>query len=398
MGNLSVEIKLGLAVLAVCALAAIGGAVISGTIFERSVEEAALTTLQTAADAFAAQERSEIEKLASTLDALQANDELRAAFVKRDRDRLLAIATPLFATMSRRDRITHWYFIEAEPEKTVFLRVHRPELRGDRVDRTTLQRAIETRELGAGKELGQTAFALRAVRPWIHQGKLLGYMELAEEIDFFLTAMKARTGDDYGLLVKKKFLDEQDWARVLGPKANTWNDRPDVVVVNTTTFTEGIIDYAGDVETIPERGQMLGEVTRGERAFVRGIFPVRDAGGRQVGGFFVLHDFTRHHAALQAGLLQSSLAQLALGAIAAALVVLLVHRLLFVRLRRIRRALEAAARDAALPPSRIVELDSDDEIGRLEAVFRRVMFPATPRPQPEGAPESAPPDARDATR
>jgi hypothetical protein len=398
MGNLSVEIKLALVVLAVCMVTAVAGAAISGGIFERSVEDAALSTLQSAADAFAAQERAEIEKLAATLDALQANDDLRTAFVARDRDRLLAAAAPLFATMSRRDRITHWYFIEAEPAKTVFLRVHRPELRGDVIERSTLQRAIETRELGAGKELGQTAFALRAVRPWFHQGKLLGYMELAEEIDYFLTAMKARTGDDYGLLVKKKYLDEQAWARVLGPRANTWNDRPDVVVVNTTTFTEGIIDYAGDVEEIPERGLMLGEAVRGERAFVRGIFPVRDASGRKVGGFFVLHDFTRAHAALRGGLVQSSLAQLSLGVGAAALVIFLVHRFLFARLRRIRLALEATAREEGMPPSRIVELESDDELGRLEAVFRRAMFPSRPRTEHGGAPQGAPPGKRDASR
>jgi hypothetical protein len=390
MVNLSVEIKLAILVLAVCVVAAIGGAVISSEIFERSVEDSEHTTLEHAWDGFAAQERTEVEKLAATLDALLANEKLRDAFVARDRQRLLSIASPLFATMSRRDRITHWYFIEPEPAKTVFLRVHRPELLGDRVDRVTLQRAIETGELGAGKELGQTAFALRAVRPWYHQGKLLGYMELAEEIDFLLTGMKANTGDDYGLLVKKKYLDEQTWARVIGQRNNTWNDRPDVVIVNTTSFADGIIDWNGEVEAIPERGEALGEVVRGDRAFVRGIFPVRDAAGRKVGGLFVLHDFTRSHDALRGGLIQSALVLLALGAVTAALVALLIRRLVFARLGRLRRGLEARARQEGLPPSRIVEVDSDDEIGRLEGVFRRVMFPARTRTETGGAPESAP--------
>jgi hypothetical protein len=396
MVNLSVEIKLAILVLVVCIVGAIAGAMISSEIFERSVEDAEHTTLEHAWDGFASQERVEVEKLAATLDALLANEGLREAFVARDRQRLLAIASPLFATISRRDRITHWYFIEPEPAKTVFLRVHRPELKGDRVDRVTLQRAIETGELGAGKELGQTAFALRAVRPWFHQGKLLGYMELAEEIDFLLTAMKANTGDDYGLLVKKKFLDEQAWARVVGQRINTWNDRPDVVIVNTTSFTNGIIDWAGDVEALPERGEALGEILRGERAFVRGIFPVRDAAGRKVGGLFVLHDFTRSHEALRGGLIQSALVLLALGALTAALVGFVVHRLVFARLGRLRVALEARAHQDSLPPSRIVEIDSDDEIGRLEGIFRRVMFPARARSDQEGAPESAPGDRRDA--
>ncbi len=391
MRSLSVELKLGIAVLAACLVAGLAGAELVGGIFARNVEDAALSTLQNAADAFASQERSDVEKLAATLDALLANDDLREAFVARDRARLLAAAAPLFATMKARDRITHWYFIEPEPARTVFLRVHRPELFGDRVDRATLDQAIETRELGAGKELGKTAFALRAVRPWFHRGELLGYVELSEEIDHFLTAMKSRTGDEYGLLVKKKFLDEESWARVLGPRSNTWNDRADVVVVDTTTFTEGIIDYAGELELVPDRGQALGEAVRGERAYVRGIFPVRDAAGRKVGGLFVLHDYTRQHAALRAGLLQALLVLLGIGAVAAAVVVFLVHRLVFVRLERLRHALEEHVDADTLPPSRVVELESEDELGRLEALLRRVLFPVRSRQEPDGgAPERAP--------
>src|SRR5512140_842429 len=272
MRSLSVELKLIFAVVAISIAASLVAARSAGGIFRQNVEEAALASLQTAADAFAAQERSDVEKLASTLDALLANEDLRAAFVARDRERLLAAASPLFETMRARDRITHWYFIEPGPAPTVFLRVHRPELHDDALDRATLRIAAETMDLGAGKELGRTAFARRAVRPWVRDGKLLGYMELAEEIDHFLGAIKSRTGDEYGLLVKKKFLDERAWAAVLGPRSNTWNDRPDVVVVDTTTFTEGIIDFGGDLEMIPDAGLSLDEVERGDRSYVRGIF------------------------------------------------------------------------------------------------------------------------------
>jgi hypothetical protein len=390
MRSLSVELKLILVVALLCVSASLVSARTASQIYEKNVEDASLSTLQAAADAFAAQERSDIEKLAATLDALLAHDDLRAAFVARDRDRLLAAAAPLFATMSARDRITHWYFIEPGPTPTVFLRVHRPELHGDVVDRATLRIAAETRELGAGKELGRTAFALRAVRPWFHEGKLLGYMELAEEIDHFLGAIKARTGNEYGLLVKKKFLDEQAWAAVLGPRSNTWNDRPDVVVVDTTTFTEGIIDFDGDVESIPDAGLTLDEIQRGDRAYVRGIFPVRDASGRKVGGLFVLHDFTRQHSALSAARLQTFLALLTIAVACAAAISWAVRALLFRRLARLRADLELRADEVQLPPGRLVQLESEDELGRLEALFRRVIFPSRGRDEPRGdAPGSA---------
>ncbi len=390
MRSISVELKLIFLIAAISLASSLVAARSAGGIFENNVEQAALSTLQSAADAFAAEERSDVEKLAATLDALLGSEALRAAFVARDRTRLLALSAPLFETMRARDRITHWYFIEPGPNPTVFLRVHRPELRGDLVERATLKIAAETKELGAGKELGRTAFALRAVRPWFHEGKLLGYMELAEEIDHFLGAIKSRTGDEYGLLVKKKYLDENAWAAVLGPRSNTWNDRPDVVVVDTTTFTEGIIDFDGDLEAIPDAGIALDEIERGDRAYVRGIFPVRDAGGRKVGGLFVLHDFTRQHAAIRAARLQTFLAILAVYAISAALIAAAVHWLLFKRLGRLRGGLEAQADDAGLAPGRVVQLESEDEIGRLEALFRRVLYPSRGRDEPRGdAPGSA---------
>ncbi|BDG04873.1 cache domain-containing protein [Anaeromyxobacter oryzae] len=377
MRSLSLQLKLLLAVAVLSVAFAAGSARLAAAIFERRVEDGALQTLRRAADAFDAQERSEIEKLAATLDVLLANDELREAFVARDRERLLALANRLFPTMRERDRITHWYFIAPE-DRTVFLRVHKPELSGDRIERVTLRRAADTGDLGAGKELGRTAFALRCVRPWYHRGQLVGYMELAEEIDHFLTTMKSRTGDEYGLLVKKKYLDEKAWAQVLGPRANTWNDRADVVVVDTTTFTDGIIDFDGDLDAVPDGGAFSGELVRGDRSFVRGVFPVRDAAGRKVGGLFVQHDFTAPHSAMRAGALQVFLVLIALGVLLAAAIGLTTHRIVFAPLERLRRRLEAEAARERLPPGRVVDL-SDDEIARLEALLDRALFPSRHR-------------------
>jgi hypothetical protein len=382
MRSLSVELKLGAAIAAITLVAALVATQLASGAFRRSLDDAALSTVRDASRAFEAQERSEIEKLAATLDGLLGDAELRAAFLARDRERLLALARPRFRVLTERDRITHWYFIEPEPASTVFLRVHHPELHGDVVARATFRQAVQTGELGAGKELGRTAFALRAVRPWVHEGKVIGYMELAEEIDHFLTAMKVRTGDDYGLLVKKRFLDERAWADVLGPRANTWNDRPDVVVVDTTTFTEGIVDFEGDLEALPERGRTLGRVVRGDRSYVRGIFPVLDAGGRKVGGLFVLRDFTRHDAALGSARVHTLVSLVGVGVVLAFAIVLAVRRFVFARLARLRGELETRAAEVGLPPGRVVQLESEDEIGRLEALFRRVLFPSRVRDEP----------------
>jgi hypothetical protein len=331
LARLSPESKLVLGLVAVGLLSGGLGAELVSRGFEERVEAVGATVLGGAAAAFRGQQAAEQEKLAATLDGLMASRELRTAFLARDRDGLQRLAAPVLEVLRERDRITHWYFHEAEPARRVFLRVHRPALFGDTVDRVTLRRAAETGELGAGLELGRTAFALRVVRPWIVDGQLIGYMELAEEIDHFLSAMKGRTGDDYGLLVQKRLIDEQAWAAVLGPRVKSWNPRADMLVVDVTDAADGLEDFTGEIDRLPDGGQLLGEKVRAGRASIRGVFAVPDAAGRKVAALYVLHDFTAHHRAMQEGRRQAWVTMLLVSLGAAALMVALARALVFGR-------------------------------------------------------------------
>jgi hypothetical protein len=198
-------------------------------------------------------------------------------------------------------------------------------------------------------------------------------MELSEEIDHFLTAMKQRTGDEYGILVKKKYLDQKAWSQILGARANTWNDRPDVVVVDTTIFNLGIADYQGDLTDIPERGKELEEIVVEDRAWIRGIFPIKDAADRKVGGLFVLHDFTSSHRAIRAAILQTLFVMVAFALVTAAILGIVLHLLVFRRLGALAHRMEQAADAAGTPPERVVQLGAHDKLVRLEALFERLI-------------------------
>ncbi len=373
---LGIKAKLVLAVLACMALAGLAATWVVGAATQQNVTLAAQSAISGAGRALAAMERADVEKLETTAVAVMAHPGLAEAFAGRDRARLLALAAPLFARLRAEHDVTHLYFLDPAPARTCFLRVHKPEQFGDVVNRATLARAVETGKVAAGKELGQTAFALRVVQPWTVDGKLIGYLELGEEIDHFLGRMKAQTGDDYGLLVEKRYLDRALWAHARAGRRDGWDDHPTAVVVDGTTADPSLIDLGGDPSAVPDDGRLLGEVERGGRVLARGIVPVRDAAERRVGGLFVLHDITAlHDATERAGrrvvwVLAAAAAAMALGLLWS------MQRLVFARLTRMIDTLEdASARLAGgdYAVAATLPVGARDELGRFEAFFARFL-------------------------
>jgi HAMP domain-containing protein len=366
---LSIRAKLmGAIAASMAALALATGALVRAS-GERALLIAAQQAIAGAGQDFASLERSDVEKLDTTLRALGGYPALVDAFAARDRAKLLALAAPIFSGLRQNHDITHMYFIEPDPSRKVLLRVHRPDQFGDVVHRATLNRAIDSLAIGAGKELGENAFALRVVRPWYgRDGALVGFAELAEEIDHFVARLKQESGDDYGLLIEKVFLDKQAWARSRVGKRNNWDDRPRSVVVNTTTPDEGIVGFDGDVSSIPDDGLVLDEQQRGGKILVRGIVPVRDAAGRRVGGLFVLHDVTQLHASMEEARRGLYLVIAGVAALLALLLIALVNRVVFRRLDLLSRELDVVSGRFAVGDLevRIPKAREKDELGRYE--------------------------------
>ncbi len=249
--------------------------------------EGAHESVVRAAAAYAALEKQEVEKLSRLLDGLIADPVVVAAYTARDRERLLAKTRGRFEKLKATQGITHWYFLDQAPARTCFLRVHAPTLFGDVVGRETFSRAIASKEIGFGKELGKTAFALRVVKPIRVKGAIVGYMELGEEIGDFLVEMKKRTGDDFGLLVDKKRIDRKELAKVRGE--DHWDELAYVALVDSTVWNDRLVDIPVPPEQIPDAGIRTGEWTDGTRKFLGGAFPVRDAGDKVVGALYVRH-------------------------------------------------------------------------------------------------------------
>jgi len=369
MNKLSIKLKLALTIVLCLGLLALGNTLMARARYGQDITDAGEGAVKAAAQAFDSLERRELDKLSATLAALVGDPTLSAMFAQRDFDRLYVAAAPIYQDLRDRHGVTDWEFIEAPPTRTVFMRVGRPDLSGDVTDRATVMTSVKTGEPAGGKELDRTGFALRVVRPFVAHGKLLGYMGLGQQIESFLGRMKTETGNDFGLVVEKRYLDQKAWAAARGSRRDNWSDDPAVVAVDVTSADLPVSGAAAEVLDIPDAGRFLAPVEVGERLFVRGVVPVRDVEGHKVGGLFVLRDVTavRDRARSDRNreiLLAVVSALVVLGAILA-LVELLVLR----RLKAMATAMEDASMRLAggdYDVAEAVKPTAGDEIGHFE--------------------------------
>lgn len=262
-------------------------------VFHQNINSAAQDSLANARQRFHALEQNDIKMLSSTLTALMANDELKELFIAKDRNKLYEAAAPLFEQLKDNYGITHWYFHNLESEETNFLRIHNFKKNGDKISRFTYKKAIEDKTFASGKELGQTAFALRVVHPYYsNNNKLMGYMELGEEIEHFFSIMKDETGNEYGLIALKDHIDEASWKSIRQEKGlvNNWNDQEDILLIEATTDKLSYIGHT--IKDIPTEGLILKKYHLDDKYLAQSAFPIYDAGGHKVGSVLVLTDLT----------------------------------------------------------------------------------------------------------
>jgi hypothetical protein len=358
--------------LLVCGLAAgVGGTLtLLRYSFAKNSQALASESVGNAQRLFGILEAREISKMSVVGETLVLNPEVLDAFAARDRGRLLALNAPLYLKL-RAEGITNWMFHVPEPDMVVFLRLHAPANHGDRLNRFIDREVARTHSLVAGNELAKAGFAVRIIRPVFDlHGSLIGYVELGEEIGRFIREMKKETGDDYGLLLSKKFLNRRFWADTSATlkRRDNWNDNPGFVVADKTTASEGIIHFQGDLATVAGQGKVLERFRDGTSVFVRGIFPIPDAGGNTVGAVFVVHDISGVYLSMRDT--QDILVLLSIGGlvIGGVLLLTLLNRMIF---RRLEHIIRVATRVVGGDYQSVIQIRSDDEIGRFEQLFEQ---------------------------
>jgi methyl-accepting chemotaxis protein len=306
---------------------------------------------------------SEAEGLARAQIGLTRLERLTRPFIEGKRDLLLGEATPLFEQMRKDNGITHMYFIE--PDGKVFLRVHKPAQSGDVLTRTTYKQSAESGKIASGIEMGKNFFSLRCVKPLVVNGKLAGYMEVAQEIDDVFRRMKATTGNDVAVLLSQQYVDENK-ADVTKEKAGAF------------AYLDGT-DEKMSVHIAKALAPVLGEglkspVVRLQKVdgatYAIGLAPLRDASGKTAGILLSQKNVT--------SLLQGVWVGLAINTIA--FVAILAGAILFLFLS-LRKSLQLFSRlkehivevMQTWDLTREIEVDRSDEIGEVAEHFNTMI-------------------------
>ncbi|MDQ6971942.1 MAG: PAS domain S-box protein, partial [Mariprofundaceae bacterium] len=135
-------------------------------------------------------------------------------------------------------------------------------------------------------------FTLRSVFPVFEAGKLLGYLELGQEIDSLIQATRPMFHVEIFMLISKQYLAQGAWEdgmRMLG-RPFDWNMLPDAVLVSRS-LPKIPIEMLTDVHA--STGISIGQnIELHDLIYWAGIIPIEDTGGRPVATLIMLRYMT----------------------------------------------------------------------------------------------------------
>lgn len=246
--------------------------------------------------------KEDAELLKIIIKLIQNNVNLQNAWLARDRQSLFDYASPIFENIRSRNNVTHFYFHGLD--RINFLRVHKPQLYGDLIDRFTMNQAADSGKSSWGIELGPLGtFTLRYVYPWRIDGKLAGYIELGEEIGHIRLELERITGTELFFVIDKSYLNRADWEQgleMLGQKGN-WDRYTNFIVNdNSTRMPPEIHKFLNKLQEC-KSGEHLAlkfNASLNKQKFRVELLALIDAGGQDVGDIIVQKDITAQQASL----------------------------------------------------------------------------------------------------
>ncbi len=340
---------------------------------QKSMNHVSRQVLEDAADELSEALAEQSDALSTFEDILIHDAVLRDALKTRNRQRLLVEYQPLFTQLRGESGITHFYFHRSD--RVNLLRLHKPDVHGDLIDRFTAREAERTGKTAAGIELGLLGtLTLRVVQPVFDGDMLLGYLELGKEFTDILERIRDEHGIELAATINKNHLEREKWEsgmKMLGRPAD-WDRYADDVLIYSSLdpFPTEADRSVGDVGHTHH--EITIETAFGAKPWRVLVSSLNDVSGAEVGDLIILQDISEARAAFH---------QLVAVSIGAALVLLsALFGFMFAILRRVDRSLCEQQADLArsekfqrtlikTSPDFIFVLDTDGTIWKVNRVL-----------------------------
>jgi C4-dicarboxylate-specific signal transduction histidine kinase len=293
---------------------------------------------------------SHTAKLHAALVPLSRDAALRAAFESGQREALLALVQPLFEEMRDRFDVTHFYLLD--PQRSVVLRVHEPDFHGDVIARSSMLRAQETGSSSESIEMGPLGtLTIRAVSPWYAEGRLIGFLELGEELRHIASQIHAAFDLDIMVVV------EGEARNADAPASEDGRGAPTPTILSTTNpeIPETLAQRLASFES----GWVAGE---SGHAFYTAAIPFYDEAARPIGRLIMVRDVTPLQDRLRQSLAIVALFSLLAGSMVFALLYTILSRVERDYHRQREREREFAR--LSTEHQRIVQIEKLSEVGR----------------------------------
>ena len=238
--------------------------------------------------------KQQAKMLSAVEEALLNDPKLYEPLQDQDRERLYALYGPLYKKLLDNYSLTHFYF--HLPDRVNLLRMHKPELHGDLINRFTAREAERLGKTSSGIELGPLGtLTLRVVRPVRRGDTLIGYLELGQEIDELLSLIHEQLGVEVAVTIHKKGVDRQQWEtgmKMLGRKADWDRFAGELLAYHSLPQFPSECDRfirgaAGNGED-----RLTHEARFNNRTWQILVHSLRDVSGTDIGDLLILRDTT----------------------------------------------------------------------------------------------------------
>ena len=226
---------------------------------------------------------------------IAADPAVQKALRAGDTASLLSTWLPVFANLRRENNLTHFYFFDTN--RVCLLRIHKPEKRGDIINRFTALEAERTGKAASGLDLGPLGtFTLRVVQPVFGDGVLVGYVELGKEIEDVLRMMHARAGNQVAVVIRKENLNRQTWEdgmRMLGHDSE-WDrlTHNAVIYASQERLPDAFVPWVNELSSDHAHAGTDQEIAYDGKVFRVAAMPMPDASGKEVGDLLIMYDIS----------------------------------------------------------------------------------------------------------